>query len=136
MSEKIRKNLVKYGIAFAACLAFAAFPLFSRNPGAMARQDLYRTLSDAFTVPGLLCLFAGGLLWLSQEGAMDGVSYVLQTAVKSLLFMGRQAHRETYGEYVERRRAKKSGGFGFLLITGVVCLLIAGLFTLLFYFAK
>ena len=133
MSEKFRKNLVKYAIAFGVCLVYAAIHLFTRDPGAMERADLYRTLSDAFTVPGLICGFSGALVWLSNEGSLDGIGYVLQYAAKSLLFFGRRGPLETYKEYVERRQAKRTGGYAFLFVTGAVCLLIGTVFTALFY---
>lgn len=133
MSERFRKNLVKYGVAFGVCLVFAALHCYSKGITQMGEADVYRTLSDAFTVPGLLCGFSGALAWLSREGALDGISYVAQYAVKSLLFFARRGALETYKEYVERRRAKQSGSYGFLFVTGAACLLIGTVFTALFY---
>jgi len=136
VSEKLRKNLIKYGISAAACLAFAGFFAYNRGIAEGSMADVYRILSDAFTVPGLMCVFSGALVWLSGEGALDGVTYVVQYAVKSLLFMGGRGKRETYREYVERRRAKKMGGYGFLLVTGAVSLLVGAVFMVLFYQVK
>jgi hypothetical protein len=133
VSERLRNNLLKYGISFGICLIFAAVHCYSKGIAQMGKADMYRTLSDAFTVPGLLCGFSGVLMWLSKEGALDGVSYVAQYAVKSLLFFARRGALETYKEYVERRREKKKGSFGFLLLVGAVCMAIALVFTGLFY---
>ena len=133
MSEKSRKNLIKYGIAFAVSLAFAGFHCYSQDIMEAKTADVYRILSDAFTFPGMLCGFAGALAWLSAAGSLDGISYVLQYAAKSLLFMGRDGYRETYAEFVERRHAKKHGGYGFLFVTGAVCIVIGTVFTALFY---
>ena len=133
MSERLRNNLLKYGISAGVCLLFAAIHCYSRGIADMEVLDIYRTLSDAFAVPGLICIFSGGLMWLSQEGALDGVSYVAQYAVKSLLFFARRGALETYKEYVERRREKRKVSFGFLILVGAACMVIAVVFMILFY---
>ena len=133
MNERFRKNLVKYGVASFVALAFAAIHCYTKDITKMDTADVYRTLSDAFTAPGLLFAFSGTLAWLSREGALDGISYVAQYAVKSLLFFARRGTMETYKEYVERRREKKSGSYGFLFVVGAACVLIGTVFTALFY---
>ena len=90
----------------------------------MEDRELYRIISDIFTVPGLFCLFIGGLLWLSGKGAFDGVGYVLGNALRLLTFQPRRAYAP---------RKKKTAGCGFLFVTGAVCLAAAGVFTVLFY---
>ena len=92
-----------------------------------------RILSDAFTLPGYLLIFAGVLLHLSNKGAMDGVSYVF-TRMIQLLIPTAALKRESYPDFVERRREKNVTGFGFLFIIGVVCLLVSFVI-LYFYFA-
>ena len=133
MSEKFRKNLIKYSITFAICLVFAGFHCYNQNITEAKTADVYRILSDAFTVPGMLCGFSGALSWLSGAGSLDGLMYVGQYAVKSLLFFAHRGAMETYKEYVERRHAKPKGSYGFLFVTGAVCLLIGTVFTALFY---
>ena len=115
---------IKSSISFGLSLGYAALHCVLRD--AETAADVYRTLSDGFTVPGLMCIFAGLLSWLSGEGAFDGVGYVLGNAARLLLFQGRRT-------YQEARREKKSTGCGFLFVTGAVCLAAAGVFTVLFY---
>ena len=133
MSERLRKNLMKYGISGGICLIYAAWHCFSRNVLEMSAVDLYRTVGDSFTVPGLLCLFAGVIVWLSNEGAFNGVGYVLKTTVYSLIFFGRRGTMETYGDYVEKQKKKKTTGYGFLFLIGAVCIAISGVFLALYY---
>ncbi len=133
MSERARKNLIKYGISGGLCLAYAVLHCVSRNASEMSAVDLYRTLADGFTVPGMLCIFAGLIVWLSNEGAFNGVSYVLKAAVQSLLFLGRRGPVEKYGDYVENQRKKQTKGYSFLFVTGAVCLAVAGVFLVLYY---
>ena len=82
-------------------------------------MEKYRVLSDFFAVPGLLCLFFGGLRWLSGQGAFQGVSYVLKNALCLLTFRERAPYRPA---------KTKKNGFSVLLGLGGILLLIAGIF--------
>ena len=77
MSERLRNNLIKYGITGAVCLIYAAVHCFSRDVETMVPVDLYRTVSDSFMVPGMVCVFSGLVTWLSNEGAFNGIGYVM-----------------------------------------------------------
>ena len=87
-------------------------------------MEKYRVLSDFFAVPGLLCLFFGGLRWLSGQGAFQGISYVLKNALCLLTFRERAPYRP--------KETEKSG-IGQLLTTGAVLLAAAGVFAGLYY---
>ena len=132
MSKTLRTNLLKYGITAAVCLALAAVYCLLRDISRLSLLGRYRTLCDAFTVPGLLCLCVGSLLWVSNDGFFNGLGYCLHVAWKALLPGGRQ-HIERYKEYVERHNRKKVTGFSFLLVCGGVCMAIAITFLVLFY---
>ena len=132
MSEGLRKNLLKYGICGGVCLALAVFYCAVRDFGQMKPVEMYRTLCDAFTVPGVLCLCVGGLLWVSNEGAFHGLGYCLDVTRKALIPGGRQK-MEKYYDYVMRHKEKKIKGFGFLFLCGGVCMAIAIVFMILFY---
>ena len=133
MSERLRKNLLKYGIGGAVCLAVSLSRYFSQCTESTGLADRYRILSDGFSLPGLLLLFSGLMLWLSNEGAFHGIGYVLRYAVQSLMFLGRRGHVETYGEYVENHSKKPVNGFAFLFVLAAACLLISGIFVALYY---
>ena len=133
MSERARNNLIKYGITGAVCLIYAAIHCFSRDVGTMAPVDLYRTVSDSFTVPGMVCIFSGLVTWLSNEGAFHGIGYVMKRVYESIMFFGRRGPVETYGDYVESRKKKQATGYAFLFVVGAVCLVISGIFIVLYY---
>lgn len=95
-------------------------------------QDKLRLLSDAFLVPGLLLALAGCLVWIAREGTFSGMGYTFRKIWNSLHSQEyREAHRESYAEYCERKSAKKTP-FLFLIITGGIFLLPAILFTVLY----
>ena len=83
---------------------------------------IYRTLSDAFCVPGILITGFGLLIFCSNEGAFDGVTY----AVKSFFNMFRRNRGKTYASLYDYREAKgdKKLGFGYMVICGLVFLAV------------
>ena len=82
----------------------------------MENREYFRLISDFFALPGLFCLFGGGLVMLSQKGAFTGLRY--------LLGRGRRPYAPT----------KKSRLHpGFLLGLGGSFLTISALFAALFH---
>lgn len=132
MSKKAKSRLLKYGISGIICVAFAVVSLVRYDLGSLERLDLYRVLSDAFAIPGLLMIFSGCFVALSNEGALDGVAFVLSYAFNALI-PGRQNKTRKYSDYVEERRGKKVKGYGFLFIVGGICMAVALVFLILFY---
>ena len=130
MSKPLR-TLIKYGVAIASCLAIGVYYLAGRDFLAQDLQNRYRLLSDAFSLPGLLCLFSGVGIWLSNEGAFNGLTWVVTYTIKSLIPIARDT-RESYGDYVVRQRGKQVSGFGFLIIVGIVMIAISLIFLYLF----
>lgn len=130
MSEQTKKRLIDYGVTMGVCLLFAAVYLYGQDWESLDMRNIMRICGDAFTVPGMLCVFAGALTWLGREGAMDGLGYVASHAWH-LLVPGSMYKRETYGEYVERKRGKKQDSFGHLLVCGLICIGISLVFLVL-----
>ena len=136
MSSPLKKNLLKYGISVSLALliayAFVALRVDFEHPEETALIDWYRIICDAFTIPGLLYLMFGAFMSLSNEGALDGLGYVTANAIK-MLIPGGGRKLERYKEYLERRRANRVKGYGFLYVVGAGCMAIAGVFMALFY---
>lgn len=130
------KGLIQYGISFGISLLMSALFVCSRmdlqNPGAAALVDWYRTLCDAFTIPGFLFLSIALMLTLSGEGALDGVTYVLLYAGR-MLIPGAARKKLRYWDYVEGKKEKRPKGFGFLYVVGLSNMAAAVAFWALFY---
>jgi hypothetical protein len=124
-------TVIKYAVAIGLWLCFALWYLVSNDVLHAGTKDIYRLVSDAFGVPGLLCLFAGLMIYLSNEGAFDGIGFILQYVFRSLI-PGAQK-MENYGTFRERSREKKITGFAFLPIIGAVLQVLSLVFTWLFY---
>ena len=132
MSDQLRRNLLKYGIAGGLCIAIAVIYCVLRDFSQMTLVEKYRTLCDAFTVPGLLMLMFALLMSVSNEGALDGVGYVALNALK-MLIPGGALKMENYKEYLERRRANRVKNYVTLYLTAAICLAISAIFLILFY---
>ena len=132
MSEKVRKGLLKYGISTAVCGILVVFYCAVRDFSQMELVEKYRTLCDAFTIPGLLALCVGVLIWASNDGMFYGLSYCLNVAWRALI-PGARYKFERYYDYVTRKKEKRIDGYGFLFLCGGVCMAVALVFMLLFY---
>lgn len=134
--RKHRQNRVKsihYGCCGVATALLAVAYISFRNPWNISLQDRCRLLCDALTIPGLLMILSGALLWASNEGAFHGVSYCLRLAVFALIPGKRKDGYEKYGDYVERKGQKKVHGYAFLFWSGLMTMTIALVFFVLYY---
>lgn len=132
MSKEGKIRLLKYGISALICVAIVLGYTLGGNLADRDLVDVYRLLSDAFTLPALLFLFSGTLVWLSNQGSLDAIGYLL-TAVVRFLIPGGALKHEKYGDYVARRREKNVIGYGFLFIVGLICMAGALVFTWLYF---
>lgn len=132
MSERAKSNLIKYGVCGGVCLLLAVIYVVNADFLNLESKDQLRILCDAFVVPGMLCIFGGLLVWLGNEGTFDGIGYVLSYAFHALI-PGNAKERESYKDYLERKRGKRTTGYGFVFIVGLVCLAIAFVFLALFH---
>ncbi len=128
MSKGI-KNLLKYGITVTLCLVVSVLVAWNRGLFTATKlDDIYRILSDAFYLPGILLVLFGLLMWLAGEGALMGIGYVMKSLVR-LIIPFRQ--HETYAEYVAKKAEKEKVKFGFLLIVGLAFFLVGVVFLIL-----
>ncbi len=129
MSKLAKTRLLKYGITSAACLAVTVYTAYNRGfLEATTMEDKWRILSDAFYLPGILLVLVGLLIWLSQEGALLGISYVFKSLVRLVIPFRRH---ESYADYRARHEEKDKGGFGFLIIVGLIFFAIGIVFVFL-----
>ena len=132
MSKKVKARLLKYGITGGICLCLAVFYCVARDFSQLELVEKYRVLCDGFTIPGLLSLCVGVLIWASNDGIFYGLGYCLDVARKALIPGGRYK-MEKYYDYVMRHKEKIITGYGFLFVCGGVCMAAAIVFLVLFY---
>lgn len=132
MSKNVKANLMKYGITIGVGLMLAYTYVALKDFETLELVGKYRVLCDAFTIPGVLLLMSGLLVTVANEGALDGVGYILSQGL-SMLIPGKGAGTERYADYVERKRNNRTKGYGFLYICAILFLAVTAVFMILFY---
>lgn len=134
MNGKLRNGIIKYSVSVVSAGSVTVYMLASRGYGEVTvAAEKYRLLCDAFSVPGVLMILIGALIWLDNLGANDGVLFYFFSRVKNFFFPVQERKKETYLQYVQRRREReKTKGFSFLFIVGGVFCAVATVFLVLF----
>ena len=123
--------ILKYGCAVMIGGSMTAVYLLTRDFAGAELAERYRMLCDAFTIPGIVLMLCGVLVWLSNAGSFTGIGYSMHYLFSHLI-PGMGLKQETYGEYYDRHQ-KKLTGYGFLFHVGAVFMVIALVFYVLFY---
>ena len=134
MSEKCKKMLAKYVVTVAICVVMIVFILDTRGfftAVDKAARILY--LADAFTIPGVLILMIGVMLWIATTGIFDGLTYALGRAARSLVPFSKIPDERFY-DYKKRKSESRNFNYGFFLIVGGVALAVAIVFTIIHSF--
>lgn len=90
-------------------------------------------LADGFTVSGLLFLLYAGMMFVSGEGALIGITFVMRNVFLWFVPGGKMKH-ELYKDYRARKlgEAKKSSDHC-ILVTGLVFFAIGVILTVIWY---
>ena len=121
------KNWIKYAVTTAIGLLIAFMVLQAKDlwttDDVKERVEIF---CDALFVSGILITGFGGLLFCSSKGAFDGISYLFHIFLVGHNWSKTKfRERQTYGEYVEEKNAKRENRINtnFVLIVGAVFLL-------------
>lgn len=134
MNEKIISLVKKYLICFAVMGTFTVGIL--TGVGFSSEHPLsvkFLNLSDAFFVPGIVVFLVGVLVWVSTTGFFDSIAYVVNIGFRALVPFMRRGEYEKYYDYKLRKGEKRIKGYGFILISGLIYLLIGAIFAILFF---
>lgn len=125
----LKKYLICFCVAIAILVAvFAIKGFFGDN----AKQNI-ATLSDATFTVGILFICFYGMLFISSEGGLLGISFVLIKVARAFIPMGRK-DTETYAQYRERKLSNpKKKGDACVLFTGLFFILLSVIFIVVWY---
>ena len=133
MKQETRRTLRNYAICVAVELVIAILVIWSKGFFAHSGAVNLQIAADAFFVAGILMTLFAGLMYVSGEGALVGVQYVLRNAILIFFPMGR-ARIEPYRDYRERKMAAlKDKQNTSVLITGLIFLSIGLVLTFIWY---
>lgn len=135
VKQETKVTLRNYAICVGIEVLIAFFVIWSKGFFTQSTAVNIQILSDAFFVAGILMTLFAGMMYVSGEGALIGISFVLRNVVLAFIPMGRAKH-ELYADYRARklREAKKHNN-KHILVTGLIFLFIGIAFTAIWYAA-
>ena len=135
MKQEMKDSLKKYGICVGIELLIAFLVIWSKGFFAHSLAVNIQILSDAFFVSGILMTMFAGMMFVSGEGALIGIGFVLRNVVLAFIPMGRARH-EVYADYRARKLGKVNKSSNrYPLVTGLSFLFIGVVFTVIWYVA-
>ncbi len=133
MKKENKALLKKYIICFCVASLLSFIVIWIKGFFTDSIAVNIQILSDAFFVSGILLTMFAIMLYISGEGALLGIGFVLRNVVLTFIPMGR-AKQELYSEYRERKlkKAKKEKD-NCILVVGLLFLFIGIIFTVIWY---
>lgn len=131
MDDKCKKLFAKYLFSTIAGATLTFFVLSNRGffeATDSALKMLY--LADAFTIPGVLILMLGVMVWISTKGLFDILTYSLGRFTRTLIPFTKTTD-ERFGDYKERKSENRIKSYSFMFIVGGVFLFAAIVFTVI-----
>lgn len=124
------RYLISFGVASALTVGVFALQGFFTDSPAVNMQ----ILSDGFTISGLLLTLYAGMIFVSSQGALIGISYVFRNVILAWFVPNGRANHEQFGDYRERKMAElKKRNDLCVLLTGLLFLVIGIVFLAIWY---
>ena len=133
MKQETKVKLIKYAVCVGVEAVIAFLVIWSKGFFTDSAAVNLQILADAFFVAGILMTLIAGMLFVSGEGALIGIGFVLRNVVLAFIPMGRARH-ELYVDYRARKlgEAKKRNNSS-ILVTGLIFLITGILLTGIWY---
>ena len=124
MKQETKVKLRNYGICVAIEVLIAFLVIWSKGFFTDRASVNVQILADAFFVSGILMTLFAGMMYVSSEGALIGIGFILRNVVLFFVPMGRTKH-ELYADYRERKlKEAKKHDTRCILVTGLIFLFI------------
>ena len=131
MKQENKVKLRNYAICFGIEALIAFLVIWSKGFFTQSTAVNIQILSDAFFVSGILMTLFAGMMYVSGEGALIGIGFVLRNIVLTFTPMGRARH-ERYADYRARKLSQtKKHNNSYILVTGLIFLFIGVVFTVI-----
>ena len=133
MKQENQVKLIKYAVCIGIEALIAFLVVWSKGFFTDSAAVNLQILADAFFVAGILMTLFAGMLFVSGEGALIGIGFVLRNVVLAFIPMGRARH-ELYADYRARKlsEAKKQDNSS-ILVTGLSFLIIGIVLTAIWW---
>lgn len=133
MKKENKALLVKYIICFAVASLITVAVFWSKGFFGHSVAVNIQILADGFFVSGILLTLFAGMMFISGEGALIGIGFILRSVVLTFIPMGRQKH-EKYADYRDRKlRGMKKSKDHCILVIGLLFLIVGIIFNIIWY---
>ena len=133
MKQETKETLRNYAICVGIEAVIAFLEIWSKGFFAHSAAVNIQILSDAFFVAGILMTLYAAMVYISDEGGLIGIGFVLRNAVLAFVPMGRARH-EKYADYRARKMSQsKKHNNSYVLVTGLAFLFVGIVFTVIWY---
>ena len=131
MKQETKVTLRNYAICVGIEALIAFLVIWSKGFFTDRASVNVQILADTFFVSGILMTLFAGMMYVSGEGALIGIGFVLRNAVLAFIPMGR-AKQERYADYRARKlsQAKKHND-RCILVTGLIFLFVGIVLTVI-----
>ena len=130
---KPARPLLKYAVTFGVAAVCVFLVLITRglfDGGRLTERALLLIWSDALFIVGMLTLCIGGLLFVTRDGAFDGLGYAARS-LGWLFNVRKRKERLSFHEY-KLRKSEKRRSFLHLVVVGSVLLVAAAILNIVF----
>ena len=133
MKQENKEKLIKYAVCLGIEVVIAFLVIWSKGFFTDSAAVNLQILADAFFVAGILMTLFAGMLFISGEGALIGIGFVLRNVVLAFIPMGRARH-ELYADYRARKLSEaRERDNSSILVTGLFFLIIGVILTAIWY---
>ena len=133
MNQEKKALLTKYLVCFGVASLITFVVIWIKGFFTDNLAVNIQILSDGFSVSGLLLLLFAGMMFVSGEGALVGIGFVMRNVVQAFVPMGRRYH-ESYAQYRERKLGKvKKPGDHCIFVIGLLFFSIGVILTVVWY---
>ena len=133
MKQENKALLIKYIVCFAVASLIAFFVFWSKGFFGHSIGVNVQILADGFFVSGILLTLFAGMMYISGEGALLGIGFILRSVVLTFIPMGRQKH-ELYKDYRARKLSEmKKNKDHCILFTGLLFLFVGIVLNVIWY---
>ena len=133
MKQENKEKLIKYAVCFGIEVVIAFLVIWSKGFFTDSAAVNLQILADAFFVAGILMTLFAGMLFISGEGALIGIGFVLRNVVIAFIPIGRARH-ELYADYRARKLSEaRERDNSSILVTGLFFLIIGVILTAIWY---
>lgn len=133
MKQETTGSLRKYAVCVGIEVFIAFLVIWSNGffTGSVAVN--LQILADAFFTAGIVMTLFAAMMYISGEGALIGIGFVLKTALLTFIPMGRAKH-EKYIDYRERKLGEaKERSNRHILVTGLIFVFFGAVLTAIWY---